>query len=133
MRLKQLKATLRTAFLGATVLLLAAGMARAQQVVNLTAAPTHVNLPDGSQAPMWGYTCGTAAPACAAANPNAAGNWSPVVITVPFGQELDIYLTNNLSFTTTGAPNNIPTSIVIVGQLGGGLGDTSKEKFATSP
>ncbi len=53
----------------------------------------------------------------------AAPAWSPVVITVPAGTAsapaaLTINLTNNLSFT--GA--NIPTSIVIVGQVGGGLG-----------
>jgi hypothetical protein len=54
--------------------------------------------------------------------------WSPVVITVPTGTVtapagLTINLTNNLSFTpATGAANSIPTSIVIVGQVGGGLG-----------
>ncbi len=56
----------------------------------------------------------------------AAPAWSPVKITVPFGATggLQIKLTNNLSFTPTGATtaNNIPTSIVIVGQVGGGLG-----------
>jgi len=49
--------------------------------------------------------------------------WSPVLITVPAGTPtapagLAINLTNNLLFGT----NNIPTSIVIVGQVGGGLG-----------
>jgi hypothetical protein len=59
--------------------------------------------------------------------------WSPVVITVPYGTTggLKINLTNNLSFTPSLTPtgatstttvNNIPTSIVIVGQMGGGLG-----------
>ena len=59
----------------------------------------------------------------------AAPAWSPVVITVPIATGaaggLTINLTNNLSFTpaTTGATaNNVPTSIVIVGQVGGGLG-----------
>jgi len=56
----------------------------------------------------------------------AAPAWSPVVITVPFvagGASLTINLTNNLSFTTgSTTANNIPTSIVIVGQVGGGLG-----------
>ncbi|MBA0087309.1 MAG: Ig-like domain-containing protein, partial [Acidobacteria bacterium Pan2503] len=61
--------------------------------------------------------------------------WSPVLITVPYvapsttstGTSLTINLTNNLQFTpqTTGATaNSIPTSIVIVGQVGGGLGAT---------
>jgi hypothetical protein len=56
----------------------------------------------------------------------AAPAWSPVVITVPWasgGASLTISLTNNLSFGST-ANNNIPTSIVIVGQVGGGLGGT---------
>jgi hypothetical protein len=60
--------------------------------------------------------------AAAAAGPA----WSPVVITVPAGAAggLQINLTNNLSFAplTSGTSNSIPTSIVIVGQVGGGLG-----------
>ena len=48
------------------------------------------------------------------------------MITVPSGAAggLQINLTNNLSFTPAagGAANTIPTSIVIVGQVGGGLG-----------
>src|SRR5437764_915989 len=47
------------------------------------------------------------------------GVWSPVVITVPTGQTLQINLTNSLSFLNG---NTVPTSLVIVGQLGGGLG-----------
>ena len=54
-----------------------------------------------------------------------AGSWSPIVITVPAGTSaapagLTINLTNDLSFAA--GANNIPTSIVIVGQVGGGLG-----------
>ena len=45
-----------------------------------------------------------------------ATSWSPVVITVPTGASLTISLTNSL-------PASVPeTSLVIVGQLGGGLG-----------
>ena len=70
---------------------------------------------------MWGYSCGDvvqgSTATCAKLNPASIG-WSPVVITVPTGQDLQINLTNNLSF----AGNDIPTSLVIVGQLGGGLG-----------
>jgi hypothetical protein len=95
-------------------------MAAAQQQVNLTAARTSVTLPDGSLVPMWGYSCdasqvtGSTA-TCAALNLNApsTSGWSPVVITVPSGQDLTISLTNNLT---------VPTSLTIVGQLGGGLG-----------
>ena len=62
-------------------------------------------------------------------------SWSPVVITVPTAQSLQINLTNNLSFTPTGggAANNIPTSLVIVGQLGGGLGDLTQRTTNPSP
>jgi hypothetical protein len=138
MRINHIKAILKAATLALAALLLTAGVSFAQQVVNLTAAPTTTTLPDGTTVPMWGYNCGTAAttntaPAatCAALNPNAPAatlttpaGWSPVVITVPTGQILQINLTNSLSFTPTGGttPYNIPTSLVIVGQLGGGLG-----------
>jgi hypothetical protein len=104
--------------------------------VNLTAAPTSTTMPDGTVVPMWGYFCGTATGAtCAALNPasvsttaGVASTWSPVVITVPAAASgptsLTINLTNTLSFPTGGTPanNNIPTSLVIVGQVGGGLG-----------
>jgi FtsP/CotA-like multicopper oxidase with cupredoxin domain len=130
-----LKASLKTAVLITTVLLLGAGLALAQQTVSLTAAPTSVTLPSGDVVPMWGYSCGAAVAGstatCANLNPAATATtpagWSPVVITVPYvatGTSLTINLTNNLSFTPTGSTtaNTVPTSLVIVGQLGGGLG-----------
>jgi hypothetical protein len=116
------------------LLLTAASASFGQQTINLSAGPTTTTLPDGTTVPMWGYTCGAAVAtnptpvaACAGLNPNAAGAWSPVIITVPTGQPLTISLTNNLSFLPTGGttPNYIPTSIMIVGQIGGGLGSTS--------
>ena len=86
-------------------------------------------MPDGSIVPMWGYSCGAvvtgSTATCAALNPAAAGGWSPVVITVPTGADLTINLTNNLSFTAGTGMNTVPTSLVIVGQLGGGLGTTA--------
>src|SRR5215469_16576842 len=116
MRLNSLKSIVKAAVLGASVLLLGAGIATAQQQINLIAGASTITLPDGSAVPMWGYTCGTAAPGSTAtcANPKASG-WSPVVITVPTGATggMTINLTNNLL---------VPTSITIVGQLGGGLG-----------
>ena len=122
MRINSLKAIIKTALRGAAVLLFGTGAATAQ--INLTAGPATATLPDGSAVPMWGYTCGNATDSvtgatCAALN--TAGGWSPVVITVPTGQNLTISLTNSLSFTSGG----IPTSLVIVGQLGGGLGTTA--------
>jgi hypothetical protein len=86
------------------------------QSVNLTAGSGAVSLPDGQSVPMWGYTCtGATNATCTAANPNATGTmWSPVVITTTPGT-LTINLQNNL-------PAAVPTSLVVVGQLGGGLG-----------
>jgi hypothetical protein len=127
MRFNQLKSTLNTAVLAVTILLLGASTSFAQ-TVSLTAAPANALLPDGQQVPMWGYTCSAAAVApatCAASNPNAVGNWSPVVITTTPGSNLTINLTNNL-------PAKVPeTSLVIVGQLGAGLGTTASS--AASP
>src|SRR4029077_10925152 len=130
MRPNTLKSALIKSGLAASVLLLVSGVSHAQSV-NLTAGPAKAYLPDGSAVPMWGYSCGTVAPVgatCANLNPNAPAatatipaGWSPVVITVPYvstGTSLTINLTNSLTFNG----NNIPTSLVIVGQLGGGLG-----------
>src|SRR6202171_3173620 len=122
MRSTTLKAVLKTALSAVAVLLLTAGASFAQSV-NLTTAPTTATLPDGQVVPMWGYTCtGTpVAPAtCAASNPNALTGWSPVVITVPPGN-LTINLTNALP-RPPAATTGIPTSLMIVGQVGGALG-----------
>src|SRR5205823_2868683 len=139
MRSNNYKSVLKHAGLAATVLLLASGVAFGQQTVNLSVGPATATLPDGTAVPMWGYTCGTAVTGstatCTALNPavqtfntnpatpvaSVGSLWSPVVITVPTGQDLTISLTNNLTF----AGGNIPTSLVIVGQLGGGLGTTA--------
>lgn len=126
MRSTKLTATFLDLFkagVAASILLTAGEACFAQAVVNLTAKASTALMPDGQSVPMWGYSCTpagvAAAPAvnatCAAANTTAGANWSPVVITVPAGQ-LQINLTNNL-------PAPVPTSLVIVGQLGGGLGD----------
>jgi hypothetical protein len=127
MRLNDVKNSLKTAVLAATILLLGVGVAAAQQQINLMAAPSGITLPDGSTVPMWGYSCGAvvtgSTATCAKLNPAATG-WSPVLITVPTGQDLQINLTNGLQFPTTSGTNNIPTSLAIVGQLGGGLGTT---------
>jgi hypothetical protein len=129
MRSNIFKSALLKSGFAVSALLLAGGSAFAQQTINLTAAPANAVLSDGSTVPMWGYSCGTAAtpvnptPAatCAALNPSAAGAWSPVVITVPTGQPLTINLTNSLSFLNG---NTVPTSLTIVGQVGGGLGSS---------
>ena len=140
MRPRQMKNTMKAVTFAIGVLLVTAGLASAQQQVNLTAAPGTATLPDGQQVPMWGYSCGGAVSGstatCNPLNPAVQpGGWSPVVITVPTGQSLQINLTNNLSFlpTSSTTPNNVPTSIVIVGQLGGGLGDVTQRTTNPSP
>jgi len=137
MQTNYFKAILNVAVKAACILLFGAAAVSAQQQVNLTASPTSVTLPDGSVVPMWGYSCtvtGTAltsgAQTCGPLNSHATG-WSPVVITVPTGQTLTISLTNNLSFA--GGTNTVPTSLVIVGQLGGGLGDTTQRTTTAPP
>ncbi|RQH05468.1 choice-of-anchor Q domain-containing protein [Paraburkholderia dinghuensis] len=126
MRTAHVKRVLRglvRASAAAMLLAAASHAAHAQTVVNLTAQASVIALPDGQSVPMWGYTCAsgaTPATACASANPGAgtSTSWSPVVITAQTGQSLTINLTNSL-------PGLVPTSLVIVGQLGGGLGKTA--------
>src|SRR5579883_256150 len=128
MRTKDHKHTFSAAIWVAGILLSGAVSGFGQQQINLTAGPATATLPDGSQVPMWGYSCGAAVAGstatCAALNPAAgAGAWSPVIITVPTGQDLQINLTNHLVFgPSVTSANKIPTSLMIVGQLGGGLG-----------
>src|SRR5215831_17007791 len=142
---KQFKAILKNAARLLAILPFAAAAAFGQQTINLTAGPTTTTMPDGTTVPMWGYSCGTAVTGstatCAALNPAAAtaGTWSPVVITVPAASAgataLTINLTNNLLFTPVGTAtqNGVPTSIVILGQVGGGLGQLSQRTATTSP
>ncbi|MBI4695285.1 MAG: hypothetical protein HY749_14800 [Gammaproteobacteria bacterium] len=107
--------------IAATSLFAASGTAIADSTVSLTAGPTATTLPDGQMVPMWGYTCDAppVGATCTTLNGDAqTAGWQPPLITVPAGK-LTIHLTNSLQF----AGGNIPTSLVIVGQLGGGLGD----------
>ena len=115
MRSNLLKATFKTAVLAVTSLLLLAAVSSAQ-TVNLTAQRTTVTLPDGQVVPMWGLSCGTASGATCTALSGLAqsgGSWQPPLITVTSGTNLTINLANALP---------VPTSLTIVGQLGGGLG-----------
>jgi FtsP/CotA-like multicopper oxidase with cupredoxin domain len=105
----------------AAVFLISAGMANA--AVTLTARTATTTLPDGQTVPMWGLFCGAASAVapnggtCTAQN-GAAQNgttWQPPLIRVQSGARLDIVLANNLK---------VPTSLVIVGQLGGGLSNS---------
>ena len=107
-----IRKSLRSFQLGAFAALVALSSQAQKVVVNLTAQRSSLALPDGKTAPMWEF-CTT--PANGAA---CQGQWAPgPTIVVPVGQELDINLTNNLP---------TETSIVILAQLGGGLGQPTK-------
>ena len=128
MKANTFRATLVKTGIAASILLAASGAAFAQSTVTLTAAPQNTMLPDGQNVPMWGYTCGavtgTGVSCTAMSGAAQAGGtaWQPPLIKVPSGQPLTITLVNQLSFATSLTPNTIPTSLVIVGQVGGGLG-----------
>ena len=123
MNTKFVTTLLRTALVASTVAL--SGLASAATTtVSLTALRTTTTLPDGAKVPMWGYcgSLGTNADASAAAGTSTSvacsTGWSVgPTITVPAGSDLVISLTNNLP---------VPTSIVVLGQLGGGLGTPSR-------
>src|SRR5438309_2094851 len=133
------KPLLLKAGLAASAFLVASSAALAA-TVQLTAAPRAVTLPDGQSVPMWGYICGdavgpsvlpfgtaSAGATCTAMNGSrqTSATWQPPLITVPVNSTLTINLVNKLTFPVSGGVNNIPTSLVIVGQLGGGLGTDS--------
>ncbi|MFL9988588.1 Ig-like domain-containing protein [Paraburkholderia sediminicola] len=113
--------------------------ASAQVVVNLTAQRTTTALPDGSLVPMWGY-CYTPDAATSASSPNAVSGgvacttsgsplWAPgPTITVPAGSGTTPLLTINLTNTLP-----TPTSIVVLGQIGGGLGAVTREASPQHP
>jgi len=132
MRSNYLKATMKTAVLAVTILLLSVGIASAQSVA-LTANRQTTTLPDGQIVPMWGWTCGApvagSTATCTALNGLAQSGttWQPPLITVPTG-------TLNFSITLK---NTLPvnTSLVIVGQLGTGSGTTGvgNPKRETNP
>jgi len=75
MRALELKSILRTVVSGASVLLICAGIAQAQEA-DITAKATSALLPDGNAVPMWGYSCdnaGSLGVSCSALNPQANG------------------------------------------------------------
>lgn len=103
-------ALMRTALAASMVLL--SGVAGAATVtVNLTAQRMSTTLPDGATVPMWGYCTTPASGGC-------TGSWAPgpTIVAAP-GDTLNISLTNSLP---------VPTSLVILGQLGGGLGTPTR-------
>jgi hypothetical protein len=123
MSANNLRTTLRIA---ATASMLLAAGAAAATTVTLTAQRATATMPDGASVPMWQFCGGldatqinagtTTGGACAVAP--APALWAPgPTITVPVGDTLTINLTNSLK---------VPTSIVVLGQLGGGLGQGTR-------
>lgn len=95
--------------------------------ISLTAQQMSAPLRDGTPLPMWGYCVTGSCPV------PVTGAWTPgPTILAVAGQSLQIQLTNSLP---------VPTSLVILGQLGGGLGSPVKangpphpgQKFTTFP
>ena len=142
------KASLIESGLAASLLFLASASALAQSSVTLTAAPTTTTLPDGQSVPMWGLMCGTFSGAAFTYVPGSGatcttmtggvpnGSWQPPLITIASGQPLAITLINNLHIAiapANGAFNDVPTSLVFVGQVGGGLGDVAQRTTIPSP
>ena len=144
MRFHFVKTSLKTAISLTLVLLLGVMAASAQVSVNLQAHPQTTTLPDGNPVPMWGWTCvnpvatstaTTGGGTCGtlAGVPQVGGAiWQPPLITVPYSgttTSLTINLTNNLSFPVGSSSTSVPTSLVIVGQLGGGLGERRRPRW----
>src|SRR3989475_1816815 len=135
MRTNNMKVILKAALRALCILPFAAVVALGQQQVNLTAGPATATLPDGSAVPMWGYSCGAAVTGstatCAALDPAVTSLtptvWSPIVITIPYTESAPGVSSTNLTVNLTNSlPASVPeTSLVIVGQLGGGLGTTA--------
>jgi len=112
MRFNYLKATLKTAVLAVSVLLLGAGVAVAQ--VNLTAQPTSTTLPDGTVVPMWATVAAQSLrrdllplkSERPARDHHYAGRLVPRRDYRSHGQVLTINLTNSLSFGANSVPHH---------------------------
>jgi hypothetical protein len=143
MNFSTLKTSTVKSWLAASLLLFASAAALAQNAITLTANPQTASLPDGQSVPMWGYTCGAysgTGVTCTGVNgtTQAPGGWQPPLITVPSGQPLTIKLVNNLHIpivplASSATYHDVPTSLVIVGQVGGGLGDVTQRTTMPSP
>jgi Bacterial Ig domain len=111
--LKMMMRSAITAALTASVLVAAGLATAATTTVNLTAQRATAIMPDGASVPMWGY-CAT--PVEGTACTSSAWSQGPTIV-VQSGDTLQINLKNRLP---------VATSIVVLGQLGGGLGSPVK-------
>ncbi len=117
MRTPNFKATLWI-MLAVASLAGAGAASAATTTVNLTAQRMTATLPDGAHVPMWGY--------CTTGSCSTAWAQGPAIVIPndPAGNTLQINLTNSLP---------VPTSIVILGQLGGGLGSVTRMPSPAHP
>ena len=108
------KLILRTVVSVSMLLTAGASFAATTTLVNLTAQRMSTTMPDGTVVPMWGYCTTPVAGTCSA-------TWAPgPTITLPYdatGTNLQVNLKNLLP---------LPTSLVILGQYGGGLGTITR-------
>ncbi len=111
----------------AVTMLGAAGPAAAANpltTINLTAQRTSAVMPDGASVPMWGYCGGLAGTTNAGTTVGGAcgTTWAqgPTIV-IPANSDLTISLTNMLP---------VPTSVTILGQIGGGLGSPARDAAA---
>ncbi len=100
---------LKSVVLALSTLLLLAGLAFAQTTVNLTAQRMSTTLPDGKTVPMWGF--------CTTGSCTTAWAPGPTIVVPASSSSLTVHLTNHLP---------TPTSFVILGQIGGSLGQPVK-------
>jgi hypothetical protein len=110
-----------------SVALLLAGAAAtaAATTVNLTAQRMSTTLPDGNSVPMWGYCNSGDANAIPKVPSSCTASWAPgPTIVVAAGDSLTINLQNKLP---------VATSIVVLGQSGGGLGLAGEVTRMPSP
>ncbi|MGF6604340.1 hypothetical protein P3T23_009095 [Paraburkholderia sp. GAS448] len=139
MRFLTHRAILGWAVCAMTMCVSASVSAQSVTTVNLTAQRMTAALPDGTTVPMWGYCTNDAAQGAAlgggslrtanVCSRTPAGSTTPVpntvwapgpTIVVPVGNSLRINLTNNL-------PSGTPTSLVILGQIGGSAGQPTRD------
>ena len=125
-RIHLMRESMKKTIFAVAILLLAGTLCSAQTVVDLTGQPSPtvaltaqtstITMPDGKRVPMWAYACtssGLSPDPCSV----APSTWAPGPTIIVKPGPLTINLTDSLP---------TPTSLVILGQAGGGLGQPVK-------
>jgi len=105
----QSQTTLKAAVLVSVFLLFAAVMGFGQQV-NLTAGPAATTLPDGTVIPMWGYSCGAAAPTSTASCVPLSGTGGGMSNGASTGALGGVYVVNGGSGYSSTTPPSVTIS-----------------------